>query len=283
MVSWAPETWAQTTDEQSELRFTLTQEGARIKITDTGGLSNYDYFIADLEPPLTGSDSCSEAYAGAWVSSSTGATNTDLVDGQWVCFRAQRTSNLRISVDSTGYAKLQFKVGQSKLHLTQTGNQVTASGVGLTDFEYFVISNNPACNQDATYTNSGQATGVIDPGHWVCFKAKNEQGVYVYQDMQVVGHQSSCADINDVSTCQGIETLDKILNFMALLVVPLCGILITVAGIQYMVSRGNPEIAAAARLRIYKVILALIMFAGLWTFLKWLIPGGVLEWNTLNS
>ena len=85
---------------------------------------------------------------------------------------------------------------------------------------------------------------------------------------------------HNVSRCQGLQTIDTVLNFMALLVLPLCGIIITVAGIQYIIARNNPEMIKSARMRIYKVVLALVIFVFLWTFLKWLIPGGTLEWDT---
>ena len=90
-------------------------------------------------------------------------------------------------------------------------------------------------------------------------------------------NQSSCQDINNADECQGLQTINKVLNFMALLVVPVCGVIVSVAGVEYMISRNNPEMASNARMRIYKVILTLIIFAGLWTFLKWLLPGGILE------
>lgn len=89
--------------------------------------------------------------------------------------------------------------------------------------------------------------------------------------------ETTCLDVQDAQRCKGLQVLDKVLNFFAIIIVPICGVLITIAGVQYMVSRNNPEVSAAARMRIYKVILALVMFAGMWTFLKWLIPGGALQ------
>lgn len=88
---------------------------------------------------------------------------------------------------------------------------------------------------------------------------------------------NTCTVKNDPDTCEAIETIDQILNFMALLVLPICGIILIVAGIQYSTARNEPKVLADARLRIYKVVLAIILFVGLWSFLKWLIPGGVLE------
>ena len=88
---------------------------------------------------------------------------------------------------------------------------------------------------------------------------------------------NTCTVKNDPDTCEAIETIDQILNFMALLVLPICGIILIVAGIQYSTARNEPKVLADARLRMYKVVLAIILFVGLWSFLKWLLPGGVLE------
>ena len=88
---------------------------------------------------------------------------------------------------------------------------------------------------------------------------------------------NTCTVKNDPDTCEAIDTINQILNFMALLVLPICGLILIFAGIQYSTARNEPKVLAEARLRIYKVVLAIILFVGLWSFLKWLLPGGVLE------
>ena len=85
----------------------------------------------------------------------------------------------------------------------------------------------------------------------------------------------SCSDRTDPSSCEGFELLDDILNFMAMLVIPIVVIMIIVGGIQYSMAGGNAEALKEARNRIFKAIVALICFAGLWSFLKWLLPGGL--------
>ena len=85
---------------------------------------------------------------------------------------------------------------------------------------------------------------------------------------------SSCEDIQ--GDCQALETLNSILNYMAIIIFPIVVIMIIVAGIQYSAGRDNPEAIASARSRIYKAVLALISLICLWTFLKWLIPGDIL-------
>ena len=69
--------------------------------------------------------------------------------------------------------------------------------------------------------------------------------------------------------------LNDVLNLLATLVIPIVSIMIIVGGIQYSMARNNPEALKNARARIYKAILALAAFIGMWSFLKWLIPGGL--------
>ncbi len=58
------------------------------------------------------------------------------------------------------------------------------------------------------------------------------------------------------------------------------GIVITisiiVAGIQYSASAGNPQAVEASKKRISNAILALVVFAFMFGFLQWIVPGGVL-------
>ena len=85
----------------------------------------------------------------------------------------------------------------------------------------------------------------------------------------------TCTDNSDPDTCQATGLLDDFLNFMAILVLPLIVIMIIIGGIQYSLAAANPEAIKAARARIYKAVLALVCFIGLWSFLKWLLPGGL--------
>ncbi len=51
---------------------------------------------------------------------------------------------------------------------------------------------------------------------------------------------------------------------------------IIVAGIQYSASAGNPQAVEASKKRISNAILALVVFAFMFGFLQWIVPGGVL-------
>jgi hypothetical protein len=48
-------------------------------------------------------------------------------------------------------------------------------------------------------------------------------------------------------------------------------------GVQYSLAGDKPEAVTAARQRITNALLALVIFALTYTFLQWLIPGGVFD------
>lgn len=59
----------------------------------------------------------------------------------------------------------------------------------------------------------------------------------------------------------------------------LAGLAITASvimgGIQYSTSGGNPSAASAAKKRISNAFLALLALVFLYTFLQWIVPGGI--------
>lgn len=63
------------------------------------------------------------------------------------------------------------------------------------------------------------------------------------------------------------------------LLTALAGLAITasviIGGIQYSTSGGNPQASAAAKKRIGDAILALLALVFLYTFLQWIVPGGI--------
>lgn len=52
---------------------------------------------------------------------------------------------------------------------------------------------------------------------------------------------------------------------------------IIISGVQYSASAGDPALMAKARKRIIEIIIGVLAYGLLWTFLQWLIPGGVLN------
>lgn len=86
---------------------------------------------------------------------------------------------------------------------------------------------------------------------------------------------TSCANGSDPSTCEALDLLDQVLNFMAIIIIPVITIVLVVGGVQYTMAGGNPENVRAAQQRLFKAALALVLFAVMWSVLKWLIPGGL--------
>lgn len=78
------------------------------------------------------------------------------------------------------------------------------------------------------------------------------------------------------SNCGITRYLILLINVLSGLVgITVVGVMIF-AGIQYSVSSGDPGAAAAAKKRISNAILALVLFATMYGFLQWIVPGGVL-------
>ena len=93
---------------------------------------------------------------------------------------------------------------------------------------------------------------------------------------QVDTGQQGCEDETKPETCPGTKFLNRILNIMAFVAMPLIILMIVIGGIQYSMATDNPEKVATAKGRIIKAIVALIFFVSLWSFLSWLIPGGLI-------
>ena len=170
--------------------FSLTQEGKRMKITNTNSLSGYGYFEADSEPPATGNTSCSDDYSSTWTSSSDGATSTNIADNKWICFRAKN------SLGVYGYAKKEMDLTQPSFTLTQDGKRIKITNTtGLSGYGYFEADSEPpttgntSCSGDygSTWTSSsdGATSTNIAANKWICFRAKNSLGVYGYAKLQI--------------------------------------------------------------------------------------------------
>ena len=163
----------------AELRINRTQPGLTLtqnddKITAASSdtnvtLTGFEYFSQSGDPDCDGDDT----YTG------TGTTTGSITHNHYVCFKAKN------SLGVYGFAELRINRTQPTITLTQNNHSVTASGTGLSGYEYFISSSNPDCDGDDTYTGTGQTTTSITSSHWVCFKAKNNLGVYGFEELQV--------------------------------------------------------------------------------------------------
>ena len=72
-------------------------------------------------------------------------------------------------------------------NFVQSGDTVSATNDDLTDPQFFVSDSEPECsasNTSSTYISNASASNLKDK-QWVCFKAKDSQGVTRYAKMQV--------------------------------------------------------------------------------------------------
>lgn len=72
-----------------------------------------------------------------------------------------------------------------------------------------------------------------------------------------------------------VSMLTIFINFLGVGVGVIVVIMVIVGGIQYTTAGGNPQAVSAARKRILNAIIALIAFLLLYSFLQWLVPGGL--------
>ena len=155
---------------------TLTQDNTSVTATSSGlSSSDFAYFVSTSNPDCSDNNTTATYIQGSSV--------TNMVTSQWVCFRGDQASN-----QIYGYAKLQLDLTPPVLNLTQTGRTVTASGLNLTDFAYFIAATDPDCSSTNTtdvYVLGSSATD-LSANSWVCFKAKNSKGVYGWQKRQFI-------------------------------------------------------------------------------------------------
>lgn len=74
-----------------------------------------------------------------------------------------------------------------------------------------------------------------------------------------------------------IKDVNNIVNFLAAAVGVVVIIVIILGGIQYTMAGDNASAVSEARKRITNGLIALVAFIFMYTFLQWLIPGGVFK------
>lgn len=50
---------------------------------------------------------------------------------------------------------------------------------------------------------------------------------------------------------------------------------VVIAGIMYLTARDSEAQVAAAKKRLYEVVLGLVLWVAMWSLLRWLVPGGI--------
>lgn len=87
----------------------------------------------------------------------------------------------------------------------------------------------------------------------------------------------SKTDINDKTGCPIVGYLIIGINILTGAVGLVVVASIIFSGIQYSAARDDPQKIAAAKSRIVSAVLALLMYVFMFTFLQWVVPGGVLN------
>ena len=83
------------------------------------------------------------------------------------------------------------------------------------------------------------------------------------------------ADDVDAGTAKLYGWIQKFIDLMTGLSGLVIIIMVIVGGIQYSTSGGNPQAASAAKKKIRNAVIALFALIFTFTFLQWLVPGGI--------
>ena len=154
----------------------LVQDGNKIKVSPTNGLSDFKYFTSPSEPTTT-------CVVGNAALTNSGQTTTAMTDGHWACFTAANSNGVY------NVASLQISLTKPTISLVQDGNKIKVSPAnGLSDFKYFTSPSEPTTTcvvGNAAFVNEGYITTAMTDGHWACFTAKNSLGVYNTASVQI--------------------------------------------------------------------------------------------------
>jgi hypothetical protein len=106
----------------------------------------------------------------------------------------------------------------------------------------------------------------------VSVAAQGNKSSYVARDSFC--NYSSTAS-NDLRQNPIVKCLNDVVGFLSAGVGIVVVAVVIVGGIQYMTAGDNPQAVTAAKKRIINGLIALAVFMLMFTFLQWLIPGGI--------
>lgn len=87
---------------------------------------------------------------------------------------------------------------------------------------------------------------------------------------------TEAGEVLNEGNCGIYKHLTRFVNAASALVGVVVVIMIVVRGIQYSAARDNPQATASARNGIWQALLALMLYLFMFSFLQWLVPGGIL-------
>lgn len=99
---------------------------------------------------------------------------------------------------------------------------------------------------------------------------------YAQTTPTATGPEEDCAAVDiSAANCKIIDYINVVFNVISALVVLAVIGNIIYAGIRYSTAQGDPGAASAAKKRIREAIIAFLMYIALYSFIQWLVPGGV--------
>ena len=104
--------------------------------------------------------------------SNTGKTVSSATDNKYYCFKVTDKAG------NHGYGKILVNLSApTTLTLSQNNTSVTASGSGLSGFEYFDSgATDPDCDEDDTFSGTGTTATNLDDNDWVLFQSQELSG-----------------------------------------------------------------------------------------------------------
>lgn len=119
--------------------------------------------------------------------------------------------------------------------------------------------------------SENSSCGAGDPGSGASQAASGSQlGNGCANDAQNATGQKKCLADNPI-----VKDLNIFVEFLSGAVGVVVVAMIIVGGIQYSMAGANPTALTAAKQRITNALIALVAFVLIFTFLQWLIPGGI--------
>jgi hypothetical protein len=90
------------------------------------------------------------------------------------------------------------------------------------------------------------------------------------------GSASDCKSANvTAGNCKIVKYIVTFTNILSAAVGVIVTIMVAWGGVQYTMSKDDPQATAQAKERIRNALLALVIYIFMFAFLQWLVPGGI--------
>lgn len=126
----------------------------------------------------------------------------------------------------------------------------------------------------ATRVDNGQESSIQIPFNDVARSFATEKGIAVNTGSGSLEADCKSTNINK-DNCGIVAYLVGFIKFLSGLVGIVVVIMIALGGIQYTMAKDDPQAVSAAKERIKNALIALVAYLFLFSFLQWLVPGGI--------